>query len=50
VDQVEERLVGYVDAFDIVLVNDQSMDIPNAILRMVLEDRLRNQVQANNER
>lgn len=35
--QVEERLAKYIDSFDIVLVGDQSMDIPNAIVRLILE-------------
>ena len=37
--QVEERLSKYMDSFDIVLVNDQSMEIPNAIVRQVLEGK-----------
>ena len=34
--QVEERLSSYMDAFDIVLVSDQSMTVPNAVLRQIL--------------
>ncbi|KAM9426124.1 7-methylguanosine phosphate-specific 5'-nucleotidase-like [Pholidichthys leucotaenia] len=34
-DQVEERKESYVNSFDIVLVKDETMDVPNAILRYV---------------
>ncbi|ELT97986.1 hypothetical protein CAPTEDRAFT_162279 [Capitella teleta] len=36
-DKVEERLNVYKDAYDIVLAADETMDIPNAIIRQVLE-------------
>jgi len=29
-------LQSYMEAFDIVLINDQSMTVPNAILRQIL--------------
>ncbi|XP_046444083.1 cytosolic 5'-nucleotidase 3-like [Daphnia pulex] len=35
-DKIEERLEKYKGEFDIVLVDDQSMDIPDAILKSVL--------------
>jgi HAD superfamily hydrolase (TIGR01544 family) len=35
-DKVPERLASYIEAYDIVLVNDQSVDIANAILRQIL--------------
>ncbi|XP_024140183.1 7-methylguanosine phosphate-specific 5'-nucleotidase [Oryzias melastigma] len=35
-DQVEERKESYVNAFDVVLVRDETMDVPNAILRNVI--------------
>jgi len=33
--QIDERLQTYLDAFDIVLVNDQTMDVPNAIVKRI---------------
>ncbi|XP_061565320.1 7-methylguanosine phosphate-specific 5'-nucleotidase-like [Cololabis saira] len=38
-DQVEERKESYVNAFDIVLVKDETMDIPNAILSHITSSR-----------
>lgn len=35
VSQVEERKDSYVNSFDIVLVRDETMDVPNAILRFI---------------
>uniref|UniRef100_A0A8C5ELF8 5'-nucleotidase n=1 Tax=Gouania willdenowi TaxID=441366 RepID=A0A8C5ELF8_GOUWI len=35
-DQVEERKKSYVNSFDIVLVEDETMDVPNVILRNIL--------------
>nr|XP_019938605.1 PREDICTED: 7-methylguanosine phosphate-specific 5'-nucleotidase-like isoform X1 [Paralichthys olivaceus] len=34
-DQVEERKESYINSFDIVLVKDETMDVPNAILRYI---------------
>ncbi|XP_054622879.1 7-methylguanosine phosphate-specific 5'-nucleotidase-like [Dunckerocampus dactyliophorus] len=34
-DQVDERRESYVNSFDIVLVKDETMDVPNAILNFV---------------
>ncbi|KAM9716914.1 7-methylguanosine phosphate-specific 5'-nucleotidase-like [Menidia menidia] len=34
-DKVEERKESYFNSFDIVLVKDETMDIPNAILRFI---------------
>jgi 5'-nucleotidase len=39
-DKVSERLPSYMDAYDIVLVNDQTMEIPNAIIRQILHNSL----------
>ncbi|KAM9837205.1 7-methylguanosine phosphate-specific 5'-nucleotidase-like [Aulostomus maculatus] len=38
-DQVEERKESYINSFDIVLVKDETMDIPNAILRFITSSR-----------
>lgn len=40
-DQVEERKELYVNAFDIVLVKDESLEIPNAILKNILRTQVR---------
>ncbi|CAK6956654.1 -methylguanosine phosphate-specific 5'-nucleotidase-like isoform X2 [Scomber scombrus] len=34
-DQVEERKESYINSFDIVLVKDETMDVPNGILRCI---------------
>lgn len=33
--QVEERKESYVNSFDIVLVKDETLEVPNAILRYI---------------
>lgn len=38
-DKVDEKLDVYMDSFDIVLVDDQTMDVANWILEKVLEER-----------
>ncbi|XP_038591427.1 7-methylguanosine phosphate-specific 5'-nucleotidase-like isoform X2 [Micropterus salmoides] len=38
-DQVEERKDSYINSFDIVLVTDETMDVPNAILRYITSSR-----------
>jgi len=35
-DKIEERLEKYKDGYDIVLVNDQTMDLPHAVIKMIL--------------
>uniref|UniRef100_A0A3Q3GIY4 5'-nucleotidase n=1 Tax=Kryptolebias marmoratus TaxID=37003 RepID=A0A3Q3GIY4_KRYMA len=35
-DKVEERLDKYMDSYDIVLVKDETLEVPNAILQKVL--------------
>ncbi|XP_072311764.1 cytosolic 5'-nucleotidase 3-like [Eucyclogobius newberryi] len=36
-DQVEERQESYIKSFDIVLVKDETMEIPNAIIKKILD-------------
>lgn len=36
--QIEERLSLYMDQFDIVLVDDQTFDIPCAIVKLILKE------------
>ncbi|XP_045924575.1 7-methylguanosine phosphate-specific 5'-nucleotidase-like isoform X2 [Micropterus dolomieu] len=38
-DQVEDRKDSYINSFDIVLVTDETMDVPNAILRYITSSR-----------
>ncbi|XP_068440055.1 7-methylguanosine phosphate-specific 5'-nucleotidase-like isoform X1 [Clinocottus analis] len=38
-DKVEERKESYVNSFDIVLVQDETMDVANAILRYITSSR-----------
>uniref|UniRef100_A0A3P9MLI5 5'-nucleotidase n=1 Tax=Oryzias latipes TaxID=8090 RepID=A0A3P9MLI5_ORYLA len=45
-DQVEERKELYMNAFDIVLVRDETMDVPNAILRNITSSSGRLEVKA----
>jgi HAD superfamily hydrolase (TIGR01544 family) len=33
---IESRLPQYIDAYDIVLVNDQTMSVPNAIIEKIM--------------
>lgn len=37
--QVEDRRESYVNAFDVVLVKDETMDVPNAVLRYITSSR-----------
>ncbi|XP_015253505.1 PREDICTED: 7-methylguanosine phosphate-specific 5'-nucleotidase-like [Cyprinodon variegatus] len=37
-DQVEDRKESYMNSFDIVLVKDETMDVPNAILRYIISE------------
>lgn len=41
--QVEARKESYVNAFDVVLVKDETMDVPNAILRYITSSRGNNE-------
>lgn len=34
--QVEDRMDKYLDSYDIVLVKDETLEVPNAILQKVL--------------
>ncbi|CAL1600298.1 unnamed protein product [Knipowitschia caucasica] len=40
-DQVEERKESYVKSFDIVLVKDETLEIPNVILKNILKPQVR---------
>lgn len=37
--QVDGRKESYVNAFDVVLVKDETMDVPNAVLRYITSSR-----------
>ena len=37
--QVDQLLSKYMDAFDVVLVEDHTMDVPNAIVKTILESQ-----------
>lgn len=36
VSQAEERLEKYMDSYDIVLVRDETLEVPNSILQKIL--------------
>ncbi|MED6244439.1 5'-nucleotidase, cytosolic III [Ataeniobius toweri] len=38
-DKVEERKQSYLDSYDIVLVNDESLEIPNAVLHYLTSNK-----------
>lgn len=40
-DQVEQRKESYFNSYDIVLVKDETMDVPNAVLRCIVSGRER---------
>lgn len=33
--QIDERLETFMDTFDVVLLDDQTMDLPNAIVNLM---------------
>uniref|UniRef100_A0A3P9QGZ7 5'-nucleotidase n=1 Tax=Poecilia reticulata TaxID=8081 RepID=A0A3P9QGZ7_POERE len=39
-DQVEERKESFLNSFDIVLLRDETMDVPNAILRFIVSSEM----------
>ncbi|XP_007577568.1 7-methylguanosine phosphate-specific 5'-nucleotidase A-like isoform X1 [Poecilia formosa] len=39
-DQVEERKESFLNSFDIVLLRDETMDVPNAILRFIVSSEI----------
>ncbi|XP_035997729.1 7-methylguanosine phosphate-specific 5'-nucleotidase isoform X2 [Fundulus heteroclitus] len=39
-DQVEERKESYVNSYDVVLLKDETMDVPNAILRYIVSPQM----------
>lgn len=39
VSQVGERKESYVNSFDVVLVKDETMDVPNAILKYITSSK-----------
>ncbi|KAM4716227.1 cytosolic 5'-nucleotidase 3-like isoform 2-T2 [Anableps anableps] len=39
-DQVEERIESYLNSFDIVLLKDETMDVPNAVLRFIVSSEM----------
>ncbi|CAJ1076200.1 cytosolic 5'-nucleotidase 3-like [Xyrichtys novacula] len=38
-DKVEERKPSYLDSYDIVLVKDETLEVPNAVLRYLTENK-----------
>lgn len=47
-DKVEERKESYVRSFDIVLIKDETMDVPNAILRYIISPEMRRNMHRKN--
>lgn len=46
--QVEERKELYVSSFDIVLIKDETMDVPNAILRYIISPEMTRKMYGKN--
>lgn len=47
-DKVEERKESYVRSFDIVLIKDETMDVPNAVLRYIISPEMRRNMYRKN--